>query len=432
MDIFGPIAAPITALGGAVAVIRVDGARAWDLRSAILTTALTPVPRRSTYVRFLNGDDGLITFFEEGASFTGNQGFECAVHGSPASVNQLLNLLYRAGCAQARPGEFSERAFLNGRIDLTQAEAIDETIRSLTERQLKLANANREGALRKRVESALDPIQTVIAILEAHVDFSEELGDPDPGALIASLESSLSELNALVEAEHYGRLIRDGIRTALVGRPNAGKSSLFNALLGNNRAIVTDVAGTTRDYLEDRFEVDGLLFTLVDTAGLRASKDVVEEEGIRRSRVQAESADVILYLYDSVSGWTEEDASEFARLTNHSASLLKLCTKVDLAPAGEGIPISTITHQGLAELRRELTNLVPTMEAGTPNARHKVELLSAVESVQDAIGCIEHALPMDLAVTHLRSAEFSLGSIIGVSASGDVLERIFSKFCIGK
>lgn len=432
MDIFGPIAAPITALGGAVAIIRVDGEGAWGLHGAILTSAITPIPRRSTYARFQNGDDGLITFFEKGGSFTGNEGFECAVHGSPASVNHLLMLLYRAGCAAARPGEFSERAFLNGRIDLTQAEAIDETIRSLTDRQLQLANANREGALKRRVEMALDPIQTVMATLEAHVDFSEELGDPDPDALVGQLQLALSELRALSESEHFGRLVRDGIRVAIVGRPNAGKSSLFNSLLGNNRAIVTNIAGTTRDFLEDQFELDGLLFTLVDTAGLRDSLDIVEEEGIRRSRIQAESADVILYLYDAVGGWTEEDETEFGRLRTLPGSLFKVCTKIDLAPPGEGIPISTLTEQGLSILRKELVGMVPPLDPGTPNARHKAELESAEESLEAAIGGIRHALPMDLAVTHLRLAEFALGSIIGVSATGDVLERVFSKFCIGK
>lgn len=429
---FGPVAAPITALGGAVAVIRVDGSGSWSMRHSILASTVEPDPRRSLYAKFLNGDDGLITFFEQGSSFTGNEGFECAVHGSPASVRHILERLYLAGCAPARPGEFSERAFLNGKIDLTQAEAIDETIRALTDRQLKMANENREGALRLRIEKALDPLQTVIATLEAHVDFSEELGDPDPDELIAKLEVALGKQKALAEAEHYGRLVRNGIRTALLGRPNAGKSSLFNALLGSNRAIVTEIEGTTRDYLEDSFEIEGLLFTLVDTAGLRSSTDTVEEEGIRRTRIQAESADLILYLYDGSKGWTDEDESEFSRLSTLNASLLRIATKADLVATKQDLYISTLTEEGFPELRNKLKSLVPETEPGTPNARHKVELASSIESIESAIASIHHALPMDLAVTHLRSAEFSLGAIIGLSPSGDVLERIFSKFCIGK
>lgn len=429
---FGPIAAPITALGGAVAVIRVDGADSWSLSRSVLASKVEASPRRSIYAKFVNGDDGLVTFFQKGSSFTGNEGFECAVHGSPASVRHLLELLYREGCAPARPGEFSERAFLNGRIDLTQAEAIDETVRAITDRQLRLANENRDGALRLRIEKALDPLQTVIATLEAHVDFSEELGDPDPDDLIAKLQDSLQELRTLAEAEHYGRLIRNGIRTALLGRPNAGKSSLFNALLGSNRAIVTDIEGTTRDYLEDHFEIDGLLFTLIDTAGLRNSSDVVEEEGIRRTRTQAESADLILYLFDGSKGWTDEDESEYERLSALNASLLRVATKADLQTMREELSISTLTGDGFPELRKRLVSLVPETEPGTPNARHKVELESASESIEAAVASIRHALPMDLAVTHLRSAEFSLGAIIGLSPSGDVLDRIFSKFCIGK
>ncbi len=435
---FGPIAAPITALGGAVAIIRVDGAGSWSLSEAVLASPVQPSARRAQYAKFLNGDDGLITFFEHGSSFTGNEGFECAIHGSPASVRKMLDHLYSRGCAPARPGEFSERAFLNGKIDLTQAEAIDETIRSLTDRQLKLANQNREGALRRRVERALDPLQTVIATLEAHVDFSEELGDPDPTDLVQKLEMAIQELRALDADAHYGRLVRDGVRTALLGRPNAGKSSLFNALLGSNRAIVTDIAGTTRDYLEDQFEVDGLLFTLIDTAGLRDSRDVVEAEGIRRSRSQAETADVILYLYDGTIGWTQDDEAELTALQQGNASLLVIQTKSDLDRAtvtprpAQNLSISTLTQEGFDQLREELVKLVPETAPGTPNGRHRVEITSAIESVQAAIDSIHFALPMDLAVTHLRAAEFSLGSIIGISHSSDVLERIFSKFCIGK
>ena len=270
------------------------------------------------------------------------------------------------------------------------------------------------------------------------MDFSEELGDPDPTDLVQKLEVAIQELRALDADAHYGRLVRDGVRTALLGRPNAGKSSLFNALLGSNRAIVTDIAGTTRDYLEDQFEVDGLLFTLIDTAGLRDSRDVVEAEGIRRSRSQAETADVILYLYDGTIGWTQDDEAELTALQQGNASLLVIQTKSDLDRAtvtprpAQNLSISTLTQEGFDQLREELVKLVPETAPGTPNGRHRVEITSAIESVQAAIDSIHFALPMDLAVTHLRAAEFSLGSIIGISHSSDVLERIFSKFCIGK
>ena len=429
---FDTIVAPITASGGAVSLIRLSGPEAWALAAKVCTPFPTnPESHRMYRVKFSNQDDGLVGLFEHGRSYTGEETAEIHVHGSSLSVATLCENLIAKGARMARPGEFSERAFLNGNLDLTQAEYINDTVRASTRRQLAIANEGRSGALHKSIESIESVLTKHLAAIEASVDFSEEIGEADTNKIRLDLQPILNQLDDLIIRSEQGRIIREGLRIAIVGPPNAGKSSLLNRLLGAQRAIVTDIAGTTRDYVEETCELGGLLCLLIDTAGIRESEDVVESLGIQRARSQAAQADLIWYLVDANIGLTPNDEQEIA---SFAPPVWKIVNKIDnhktIPPATIGI--STYTGEGIAQLIQQVSELVPELGGVVPNRRHSKSLTSVRESVEAILMGIQYHHPDDLLVTHFRSALFELGQITGTSASTDLLERIFSDFCIGK
>ena len=291
---FDTIVAPITASGGAVSLIRLSGPDSWVLAAQVCTPfPANPESHRMYRVKFSNHDDGLLGLFEYGKSYTGEETAELHVHGSSLSVATLCEKLISEGARMARPGEFSERAFLNGNLDLSQAEYINDTVRAATRRQLAIANEGRSGGLQKTIEVIESVLTKHLAAIEASVDFSEEIGEADTEKIRQDLKPLLTHLDDLITKSEQGRIIREGLRIAIVGPPNAGKSSLLNRLLGAQRAIVTDIAGTTRDYVEETCELGGLQCLLMDTAGLREHEDVVESRGIQRARSQAAQADLI-------------------------------------------------------------------------------------------------------------------------------------------
>ncbi len=436
MPIFDTIVACITGNQlGAVAIVRLSGPESWQIASNIFHPFPTEVEaRKAVYGCFSNADDGFVLPFLEGSSYTGEESVECNIHGSRAAVQSLIDECCNHGARLAKPGEFTERAFLNGRIDLTQAEGIRDTIEAQTEIQHRQAALHREGSLRGHIEAIRNDLIGELAGIEASVDFSEEIGEYDRSNGCNVLVQCLSKLEGLESTARAGRLIRNGIRIAIVGLPNAGKSSLLNAILGRERTIVTPIPGTTRDYIEESAEIGGLVCTLIDTAGLQVTEDIVEQEGISRTRSIIESADAVWYVFDANEGWGESDELEFNAI---SRQVLKVTNKIDLCSRAslQDIAVSAKTGQGLDDLHSWVQEFAMVGEASTRpfvNDRQVSYLKIAIESCCNADETLRHGLPADLAVVQLTEAIQALGLILGVEADTNLLDEIFSRFCIGK
>lgn len=431
------IVAPITGLGrAAVAVVRVSGPRAWEVARAVCPSLPDPVvPRQAHYGRMITGDDGLVLPFAEGGSYTGEQTAELSVHGSPASVAGVLEACRRAGARDAGPGEFTMRAFLNGRLDLTQAEAVRGLVEAQTDRQLRQAARLRDGALSAVVQRLRDQVMGGLAAVEASTDFGEEVGPVDRALWRDRVREIRRTLATLMAEAERQRLVREGIRVALVGRPNAGKSSLLNYLLRTDRALVTDIPGTTRDTIEETLEMAGVPVRLTDTAGMRQAEDAVERLGIERSRRALAEADAVWHLYDLAAGWTPEDDG-IAALVG-ARPYLVLATKADLAarPAREGaLRVSVVTGEGVEGLVNWVAWLAGEEEADAVPLmpRHADLLRRADESLAEVERDLGLPMPDDLLAVGLGAAARVLGEVTGETTPPDVIERIFADFCIGK
>lgn len=361
-------------------------------------------------------------------------------------MGRILDQLTDLGARLARPGEFTLRAYLNGRVDLAQAEAVIDLIHSRTEAANKVALGQLEGKLSQQVFRFRDEILDILAFIEAFIDFpEEEIGGADCASLIGRTEGLLNEIKLLLESFECGRLLREGISVLILGKPNVGKSSLLNALLGESRAIVTEVAGTTRDFIEEQFSLGGFPLRLVDTAGIRSSEDAIEKEGVRRTLKKVESADLILFVVDGSRNTEDDDV--FALERCRSKAIMVVRNKSDLGvtsacPAISPFPqvcVSARTGAGLDQLRDAVVEIISgkgSKEAREAvllsDRRHREAIVRAHISLSKFVQSLKDQTPPEFLAVEMRDALEALGEITGETAPDEILHRIFSRFCIGK
>jgi tRNA modification GTPase len=454
-----PIAALSTPWGrSALALVRVSGTGSLELLAGLFEPAgaLQAAPGHAAVHGRLRDpqaggepvDEVLVIVYRAPRSFTGEESAEICTHGSPLIVGRVLDLLGRAGFRPAGPGEFTLRAFLNGRLDLTQAEAVNEIVRARTDRARALALRRLAGSIESRIRLLKEKLLALQAAVEVRLDYADEdLGEElsggpaalAPGGELEALEADLAEL---ASTYRIGRLYQEGVTAVLAGRTNSGKSTLFNRLLREERAIVSDSPGTTRDYLEGGIELEGVPVRLIDTAGYREGGDPVEREGQRRTDALVEGAQLVLYLVDAASGLQAEDL-RFLSQRSGRTGLIPLWAKADLPAAGPVpagfLAVSAVTGLGIGELARRLGRQILDGVGPACGEEAVVDSLRQKDLLDRALACfrgfrqgLAAGTSLDLLAVDLREALEALGRITGEVVTQDILEEIFSRFCVGK
>ena len=432
----------------AIGIVRLTGPEAVGIASGFFcgSRELNRIEdRRLTYGRFVVGDQDLdevlVSVMRASRSFTGEDTVEFNCHGGPLLLQRAMEGLVSAGARPAEPGEFTRRAFLNGRIDLTQAEAIADMIAARADRGLRSAYFRLRGGLRSRFEDLAEALRDSLTLLEAGLDFYEDAG-VEQDAIRPSLTRAAEEIERLIASYRHGKVIREGVLVALAGPPNAGKSCLLNRLLEEDRAIVSPVSGTTRDTIEESITLDGIRVTLVDTAGIAKPRDAIEREGARRSREAIARAALVLLIVDA-------SVPAAAGLSDMVAgvdpdNVLLVMNKKDLGLNGDwpgdhafrGLPISALTGEGVDCLRKRIRGRVVSVSDPEPgvvtHARHVEALRRSGDALGRATGALGEGLPREVVALELREAADALAEIVGETTSEEILDRIFSTFCIGK
>jgi len=451
------ICAPATPPGrSGIAVIRLSGKLCLKIVSAIFfrkSRVTEPEHGKAAVGRLVDPqsneeiDEAIVTFFKAPHSYTGEDMAEFSLHGNPALVGALLDVLCRLGSRLAEPGEFTQRAFLHGRIDLAQAEAIRDIIEARTLYQARLAGRQRDGAAARELRPLKEKLIETIVHLESAVEFAEEnLPVASRDALAISLEEMIPRVGRWIQSYSLGRMLREGIRLAVTGRPNVGKSSIFNALLGQERSIVSDIPGTTRDMVTESIGIGGIPVYLQDTAGLRDGGDGIEKLGMERSRTAIADADFVLFVIDASRELSEEDFRFKAQLNSSTCAVVM--NKSDLKPAltektkqsfAEDrfyLDVSAKTGQGIEDLRgwiqRKISDDLPAEGLIITNLRHCQALERAEQHLRLGAEALKKGLSEEFALFDLRKGLDALGEITGETQTEDLLDEIFSRFCVGK
>jgi tRNA modification GTPase len=436
---------------GGIGIVRLSGPAAAEVLRPLLAMEGPLIPRRANFTRIVDPateqlvDEAVVTYFPAPRSYTGEDVLEIASHGSPVVLEFLVESALAGGARLAEPGEFTQRAFLHGRLDLTQAEAVRDLIDATTMQQARVAAEQMGGALSRRLAPAKQALVGLIAALEAGIDFAEDdidlIADEE---IVARIDEMVTPLAALADSFSYGRILRHGLTLAIVGRPNVGKSSLFNRLLDRNRAIVTATPGTTRDLISERTSIDGVPVELIDTAGLRTTDDEAEALGVAKSHEALATADLILVVVDAGDSMSSGEMDMLAGLAGRPHLIVR--NKVDLLPpeAGESIAepedraigTSALTGYGIETLRQAITARIGM---GTPidsglvtNLRQHDAIRRGLVALGEARQSASHRIPHEMILLNLYAALHALDELTGTTATDDILHLIFSSFCIGK
>lgn len=449
---------------GGIGIVRVSGPASISIAKKIFTTpkgeSLNGVESHKVIHGYIkdpdtskNIDEVLLTVMYSPRSFTGEDVVEINCHGGTLPLNKILSLTINGGARLAEPGEFTKRAFLNGRLNLIQAEAVIDIIKSKSDTALESAMNQLQGGLAGKITSIKSILINVLAEIEADIDFPEEdIEFKNRLEFKKNLESVLTEIGQLVDSYRYGKIYREGISVVIAGRPNVGKSSLMNALLNEDRSIVTSIPGTTRDIIEEGLNLNGLTIKIVDTAGIRESEGLVEQEGIKRTQKAIEGAGLIVFLLDGSEGLREEDKDLIKEIKQKNKPVIIAINKIDAGDkissewaghpsggwVGEFLKISALKNIGLNELRNKIYDVIYNGHCKAPEGifitreRHRELLSKSQDSLSKAINAIKQNLSPEFIAADLRLALESLGEITGETYSEDVLNRIFQEFCIGK
>jgi len=393
-------------------------------------------------------DEVLVLIMKAPATYTTEDVVEIDCHGGVVVMNKILQTLLKNGARLAEPGEFTKRAFLNGRIDLTQAEAVIDVINSKNELALISSAKQLNGTVSEKINDVRNSIVKDIAFIEAAIDDPEHIdSDGFSEELVTHIEKNIGILNKLLDSSNYGRIIKEGIHTVIIGKPNVGKSSLLNLLVGNEKAIVTEVAGTTRDILEEYIDIKGIPLRIVDTAGIRSSEDIVEKIGISRAKKFAEDADLIIYVVDGTTALDENDFEIIELIKDKKAIVLLNKIDLDLVLSKEDIikyldhpliEISTKEETGIETLEAVLKDMffegkiAINDEIYITNIRHKEAIIESINSLHMVLDSAKEGLPEDFFSIDLMNAYEALGSIIGETVEEDLIDKIFADFCMGK
>ena len=458
---FDTIAAISTAVGEAgIGIVRLSGKDAIKIANNIFRginnkTLLDAENRKMVYGHIIDNrndeiiDEVLIVSMKEPHTYTRENVVEIYCHGGIIPVRKILELLLYNGARLAEPGEFTKRAFLNGRLDLSQAEAVIDIIKAKTDKSFQVSMDQLEGGLSKKVEVIRDTVLSMLAHVEVTIDFPEDdIDEVTYEELEENANRVISEIKKLLSTADRGKILRDGINTVILGKPNVGKSSLMNALLRENRAIVTDIPGTTRDIIEEHLNIDGIPLRIIDTAGIRETEDLVERIGVDRAKETIESADLIIAVFDISTDLTEEDYNIIDLIKGRKA--LVLLNKTDLPKKYsedrlrellEGVDIisaSVINEVGLDVLEDSIKEMFYSGEIEldssvvVTNLRHKNQLEKALVNMESALNDIRVQVPLDCIEVDLRDCWENLGEILGETIGEDILDKIFAEFCIGK
>lgn len=446
------IAAIATPYGvGAISVIRISGPASIAITDTVFAASsqkkLAEAPSHTIHYGNIidrNGDvldDVLVSVFKAPHSFTGEESVEISTHGNPLICQNLLSLLTEKGARLAEPGEFTRRAYINGRLDLAQAEAVAAVISARTDASLKGARNQLDGLLSREVAALRDKLVNSASLVELELDFAEEdLEFVDKTGLTALISEIVNSLDNLLKTYRFGKVLREGINVAIVGKPNVGKSSLLNYLVKEYRAIVSEIPGTTRDIIREEVTIDGYLYIFHDTAGIRDSADVIELEGVRRSRSAIADADLILFLSDVTQGIDKSLFDELIALGD-SGKIVSVINKVDIHPQHKvtgDVYISAKTGVGIADLFRILrekavgSSVYTEKNALVSSLRHFNALSEAKNHLLNSLDSVSAHLSGEFQAVDLRRAVNSLSEVIGEVTSDDILNNIFQKFCIGK